>query len=167
MRFTSQVGVVASTGDAFKPEKIECMYIAEAAITVGKAVMISTSTSFPFGGACLTATGALDHAIIGIYEGVSEGRGAATAVSGLTGKDALANETVFVTTYGPAVALCYASTTDSTIAAGDQLDWAGVAGVARRSAAPSAGLVSAGVAFEAQTVSSTSGTATDILVRCM
>jgi hypothetical protein len=143
------------------------MYVAEAAITVGKAVEISDSTDYPFGAAVLSATTAADHAICGIYEGQSESRGAATTVSGLAGHDAIAGETIFVTVHGPAVGLCHASTTDSTIAALDALDYSGTAGVARRLAAPAAGLIAPAVALEAQTVSGTGGTATDIFVRYM
>jgi hypothetical protein len=167
MRFTENVGVVASTGDAFKPEKVEMMYIAEGAITVGKQVEISDSTAYPFGGAVLSGTTAADHAACGIYEGQSEGRGARTATSGLAGFDALAGETIFVTVHGPVVLLAFASTTDSTIAALDALDFSGSAGVARRLAAPAAGLVGIAIALEAQTVSSTGGTPTDAFVRFM
>lgn len=167
MRFTENVGIVASAGDVFKPEKVENMYVAEGAITVGKAVQISTSTSYPYGAAVLSGTTAADHALCGIYEGQSEGRGARTSTSGLAGFDALAGETVFVTVHGPAVGLVFASTTDSTVAALDALDYSGSAGVARKNAAPASALIAVAIALEAQTVSSTGGTPTDIFVRFM
>lgn len=167
MRYTQNVGTVASTGDVFKAEKIEKMFVASAAISVGLAVMVETSTSYVYGGAVLPATTAADHAIEGIFEGQTESRGARTAVSGLAGFDALANETVWVTVHGAAVGLCYASTTDSTIAAYDPLDFSGAAGRGRKTTMTVASMVAALMALEAQTASATSGAATDIYVRCM
>lgn len=167
MRFTQSVGIVASTNDTFKPEKVEEMFIAEGAILVGQQVEISDSTSYPFGAAVLAGTTAADHAACGIYEGQSEGRGTRTSVSGFAGYDAVAAETIWVTVHGPCVLLAYASTTDSTIAALDGLDFSGAAGRARRLAAPAAGLIAVAVALEAQTASATGGAATDAYVRFM
>ena len=167
MRYTEDVGIQASTGDTRKPEKIECMYVAGAAITVGKQVEISTLTDYPYGCAVITGATATDHAACGIYEGQSESRGAATTVTGLAGYDALIGETIFVTVHGPAVALCYATATDTTMAALDAISFAGAAGRGANVAAPAAGLIAVAIALEAQTASATGGAATDIFVRFM
>lgn len=167
MRFTEQVGIVASTGDVRVAEKVEKMFKASAAITCGLAVMIETSTTHPYGSAVLTATTANDQAIEGIFEGQTESRGARTATTGLAGYDALSGETIFVTVHGRAIGLCYASTTDSTIAAYDVLDFSGAAGRGRKNAALASGLVAPLMALEAQTASATGGAATNIYVRCM
>lgn len=167
MRITQDVGLVASTRDARVPEKFSGAYVAEAAITVGKAVIISTATTYPYGSAVLTGTTAGDHALCGIFEGETCGRGTKTAVSGLTGRDAVAGEAIYVSVHGPVKALAFASTTDSTIAALDAIDYSGVAGVGRKNAAPASGLIAVAIALEAQTVSSTDGTATNLFVRFM
>lgn len=165
MRYTQDVGVVASTGDTFKPEKIEMMFVAGGAITVGKGVMLNTSTSYPFGASVLSATSTDDHTVIGVYEGQSEKRGAVTSVSGLSGYDAVSGETVFVTVYGPAAALCYQSGTVA-IAATDHLGYDATDGVLRGPVTdPGAGVYSNCWALEANTGTATTGTATDVFVR--
>ncbi len=155
MRFTQELGVVAATGDAFKPEKIECKYKTGAAITVGKAVMPQATD----GSTVITATTALDHSIIGIYEGKSTRLGAATAVTGFTGNDAISGEKVWITVAGPCTLLAYEVTTDSVIALGGPLSYAVQAGIATLGAAPAATLIVPACALSTNTATATSGSA--------
>ncbi len=155
MRFTQELGVVAATGDAFKPEKIECMYKTGAAITVGKAVMPQATD----GSTVITLTTALDHFAVGIYEGKSSGQGAPTAVTGFTGRDAVSGEKVWITVAGPCSLLAYEKTTDSVISLGVALDYSQQAGIATAGAAPAAVLVAAAVALSTNTATATGGSA--------
>lgn len=167
MRFTQEVGTVASTSDAFKPEKVECMYQAGAAITVCKAVMPDATD----GSTVITATTADDHAICGIYEGASESRGARTTLTGIStnpiGYDALSGETIWVTVNGPCLILAYESTTATTIVKRQTMAYATQAGIAVPVAAPAAGLIAPVMAMETNTTTATGGKPTLAFVRFM
>jgi len=163
MRFTQDVGVVASTGDVRVAEKIELCFKTSAAITVGKACIVSTADTT--GATVISATTALDHEIIGIYEGKG-GKGAATTTTGLSGNDVgTSGEAIFVTSLGVAKILTYAVTSSSNMPINTTISFAVTAGIGTIGADPAAGLVSPAWTLEAQTGTTTSGFATICYVR--
>ena len=170
MRFTQELGVVAATGDSLKAEKIEVMYVTTNAILVGQMAILSTSVTD--GSKCSVATTALDHLILGLYEGVSQGRGAATTTTGATGYDAVAGETVWLTVFGQGVHLTYAAATNTdtgTIVVGEPVCWSITAGRGTRinSSAIAPGFVAPCIALESNTATATGGSATKVFVRFM
>lgn len=150
-----------TTAPAFAtPEKGIGAFRAGAAISVGYSVM--THVSDTTGKSVIARTVALQHLLTGIYEG-SGGSGAQTSVSGLTGRDAVTGDVVWITCYGPALALAYATT---TLGAGSALQ-IGTPGILTEAANPTAPAGAQLAAFAAVTVTSTAGTAVRVIVKCM
>lgn len=164
MRFTQELGYVASTGDTFKPEKVQMMYLTGAAITVGKGVILGSVAA---GSTVITATTADDHALCGIFEGETTGRGAATTVTGFTGNDAISGEAIWVTVVGAVTLLAYEVTTASTIDYRKTLGCAVRAGIFTVEANPAAGLISPVIAMGTNTATATGGSATNAYVRLL
>lgn len=133
---------------------------AGAALSVGKAVMLDCTSDSVFKAIALTT--AADHCFYGIYEGVG-GSGTATAVSGLTGRDAVSGDTVEITIGGPAKVLAYDSGTNAP-AAYDPASFAVTAGIATKAAALAAGIACKVTFREAQASTSTSGATTDVFI---
>lgn len=126
----SRLGGITSDNDSSLPqgEKIEVLFEADYAISVGMVVGHDTGdTSGTTVVRCLADT-ADDQNFIGIYEGKG-GTGAATTTSGLSGNDAADGDVILVTTYGKALAL----------GVGDGTAW--VDGSALAPSAATAGLV--------------------------
>lgn len=150
-----------TTAPAFAaPEKGIGAFRAGAAISVGRSVM--TDVADTTGKSVIHRTVALQHLLTGIYEGVG-GSGAATTTTGLTGKDAVTGDVVWITCYGPALALAYVTT---TLGAGSALQ-IGTPGILTEAANPTAPAGAQIAAMSAVTVTATTGTAVRVIVKCM
>lgn len=149
-----------TTAAAFAaPEKGIGLYRAAGAITVGKAVQTDTADTT---GKSVVTGGSASFLLTGIYEGKG-GTGAATTVSGLTGNDAQTGDFIWVTCYGPALALTYAT---ATLGAGSALRVA-APGTLSEASNPSAGLNAALISLQAVTLTAAAGTATRVYVKCL
>lgn len=159
MSFEQITGYSPSDG-AYKASKRTVRLQAGGALSVGKAVMLDCTSDSIFKAIALTT--AADHCFFGIYEGVG-GTGSATAVSGLTGKDAVAGDTVEITIGGPAKVLAY-DTSGNAPAAYDPASFAVTAGIATKAAALAAGIAARVTFREAQASTSSSGVTTDVFI---
>jgi len=102
-------------------DKIECIFEANGAITVGSSVIhenTSVNGTLVVIGSTAADIATSDHKFVGIYEGIG-GSGTLTTTSGLTGRAAADGDIIMVTTYGPAIALVSGETAD--VAAGSAL----------------------------------------------
>lgn len=144
----------------FKAAKRVVRLQANAAITVGKAVMLDATSDSIF--KVITLTTAQDQAFFGIYEGVG-GTGAATAVSGMTGRDAIAGDIVEITVGGQAKVLAYDTSGNAPVAYGPA-SFAVTAGIATLAAALAAGICARVTFREGQASTSTSGATTDVFI---
>ena len=106
------------------PDKVECIYEADAALPVGAAVQHDLTSNTSATLVVPTVIGE-DHVFCGVYEGKG-GTGADTTTSGLSGKAAVDGDIVYVTTHGLATALVGGGGT--TIASGTLLGCAVTAG---------------------------------------
>lgn len=150
-----------TTAAAFtSPEKGIGLFRAGAAISVGRSVM--TDVADNTGKSVITRTVALQHLLTGIYEGVG-GSGAQTTTSGLSGRDAATGDPIWVTCYGPALALAYATT---TLGAGSALQ-IGTPGILTEAPNPTSPIVAVHASLQAVTVTATTGTATRIIIKAM
>lgn len=100
-------------------EKVQAVFEAGAAISVGMVVMLAGSDTT--GKKVIKTTTTIANCanlVVGIYEGLG-GTGAETTTSGATGRDAVTGDTIYVTRYGKAAALVDgttgAATTDGLI----------------------------------------------------
>lgn len=94
----------------FAAEKEQRVFTAAANISVGMTVALTSGDTT---GTKVVKTQALatqDHLVVGVYEGIG-GTGADTTATGATGKDAVTNDIISVTTLGIASALIWAQTT--------------------------------------------------------
>jgi len=114
MRLTKLGGItVLADTTLYQAEKISALFVANAAVSVGMNVGLTTSNTAGKLVVKTPASANSDHLSLGIYEGEG-GTGALTTTSGLTGRDAAANDLIWVTIYGLATALVDGTTTDAT-----------------------------------------------------
>lgn len=85
-------------GSIYSAEKVEVMYKAGGAITVGAPVMIDVSDTTGKT-VVVGASAAKSRLMVGVYEGKG-GTGAATTVSGLSGNAAVTGDIILVTVHG-------------------------------------------------------------------
>ena len=102
----SRLGGITSDNDSSLPqgEKIEVLFEADAAISVGMVVSHHTGSSTGTLVVPTVANASNDHSFVGIYEGKG-GSGAATTTSGMSGNDAVDGDVILVTAYGKALGL--------------------------------------------------------------
>lgn len=115
MRITRLGGVTWTNDTAlYAPDKVECLFQAQAAFTSGMCVAHTGFASANTTGTLIVKQAAVatgDHLIVGIFEGNGGASGAPASVSGANGRDAQAGDVVLVTAYGVALAQVDATTT--------------------------------------------------------
>lgn len=177
-RLSQGIGRIAdgTTSGLRVSAKLEALYEADGAFGPGEPVVLDTGDTE--GRLVIKATEALDHKVVGVYEGQSDkgASGADTTVVGMVGKRAADGDIVWVTTYGRVLALVGGTTT--LIADGDALiieDLASTGGQANTGFSqldstllPAGPLLSPFIALQATATSAVgTGTARAVFVRCM
>ena len=182
-RFSQGVGrIIDGTNTGLRvSSKIEALYEADAAIRPANLVMLDTGDQQ--GRLAVVATLALDHKVIGVYEGSTDkgGSGDNTTLTGyfdglngnktISGKNAADGDIIWVTVYGRALVLVGGSTT--AVADGDVLivDVFLTAGGGTNAGlivgtAPTAPVLAPFLALAAVATNNT-GSAVGVFIRCM
>jgi hypothetical protein len=155
MKITERAGYSMDEGVGYFIEKIECQYKTTVALTSGDAVRIGAlATEENRDQITITndVTAGLVHMIRGIYQGIG-GTGAVNTTTGSPGgRNALASDIVFITTFGVAIGRVDGTT---NVAIGDPLYMIGTAGVLKQAASiatpPAIGVMWPVVSLEAYT----------------
>ena len=97
----------------FAAEKEQRVFTAAANISVGMVVALTSGDTTGTKVVKCQALATQDHLVVGVYEGIG-GTGTDTTATGATGKNAVTNDIIMVTTLGIASALIWAQTTATT-----------------------------------------------------
>jgi len=99
---------------------VDCLFEADAAISVGHGVMLDTAGNTS-GRLVISATAALEHLLVGIYTGEGGTGSETTSTNNQGGNDAVDGDPVWVRTYGPALGRYDTGGTDTLSDAGETM----------------------------------------------
>ena len=107
----TRLGGITTNADTtlYQPDSIEALFVADAALTIGQAVMVDTGNSD--GSKVREMTSGNDHRALGIYEGKG-GSGAeetldptTSSLESVSGRKAVVGDIVLIKTYGRALGI--------------------------------------------------------------